>query len=115
MEMILKTTLTYNPNELCIKVPVHNDEAIDTVALERRYAGWYATLDYTDTDGLPRSLQPNSWVRYRDTYILGYNTSDTHYTVKITENTKTNEISVCVFQESISDDEEYTDAYASNR
>jgi hypothetical protein len=34
MEIILKTTLIYNPNELCIRVPVHDDDMIDAVALE---------------------------------------------------------------------------------
>jgi hypothetical protein len=111
MEIILKTTLTYNPNELCIKVPVPNDNMVDTIALERRYAGWYATLDYTDADGISRSLGPDDWVRYRNTYTLEYNLSDAHYTVKITEHAEVNEISVCIFQESINSDEEHTDAY----
>jgi hypothetical protein len=92
---------------------VHNDEAIDTVALERRYAGWYATLDYTDTDGISRSLGPDDWVRYRDTYTLEYITRDARYTVKITEHAKANELSICVFKERTNDDEEHTDAYIS--
>ena len=111
MKIILKTTLTYNPNELCIRVPVPNDGTIDTVALERRYAGWYATLDYTDADGISRALGPDDWVRYRNTYTLEYNLSDAHYTVKITEHAEANEISVCIFQESINDDEKHTDAH----
>jgi len=111
MEIILKTTLIYNPNELCIRVPVHNDDTIDAIVLEQRYAGWYATLDYTDTDGISRSLGPDDWVRYRNTYTLEYNTNDTHYTVRITKDAEANEISVCVFRESINSDEEHTDAY----
>jgi hypothetical protein len=111
MEIILKTTLTYNPNELCIRVPVPNDDTVDTVALERRYAGWYATLDYTDADGISRSLGPDNWVRYRNTYTLEYNLSDARYTVKITERAETNEISVCIFRESINEDEKHTDAH----
>jgi hypothetical protein len=112
MEMILKTTLTHNPNELSIRIPVHNDDVIDTITLERRYAGWYATLDYTDADGISRSLGPNDWVRYRNIYTLEYNMNDTRYTVKITEHTETNEISLCVFQESINNDDAHTDTYA---
>ncbi len=110
MKILLETKLGYNPNKPYITVRL-DDDAIDTVALERHYAGWYATLDYTDTDGIPRSLRPDSWIRYRNTYILEYNTSDTHYTVKITEHAQTNEVSVRVLQESISNDEEHTDAY----
>ena len=111
MEIILKTTLIYNPNELCIRVPVHNDDTIDAIVLERRYAGWYATLDYTDTDGISHSLGPDDWVRYRNIYTLEYNTNDTHYIVRITEDAEANEISVCMFQESVNDDEKHTDAY----
>jgi len=111
MEIILKTTLIYNPNELCIRVPVHNDDTIDAIVLERRYAAWYATLDYTDTDGISHSLGPDDWVRYRNIYTLEYNTNDTHYTVRITEHAEANEISVCVFRESINSDEKHTDAY----
>ena len=110
MKIILKTTLTYNPNELCIRVPVHDDNTVDTIILERRYAGWYATLDYTDADGISRSLGPDNWVRYRNIYTLEYNTNDTHYTVKITEHAESNEISVSVFQESANDDEKHTNA-----
>ena len=113
MEIILKTTLTYNPNELCIRVPVPDDDTIDTVALERRYAGWYATLDYTDADGISRALGPDNWVRYRNIYTLEYNTNSARYTVRITEDAEANEISVCIFQESINNDEKHTDAYTS--
>ena len=111
MKIILKTILTYNPNELCIRVPISNDDTIDAIALERRYAGWYATLDYTDADGISRALGPNNWVRYRNIYTLEYNLSDARYTVRITEHAGSNEISVCVFQESVNDDEKHTDAY----
>jgi hypothetical protein len=104
MKTILETTLIHNPNELCIRVPVHNDGTIDTITLERRYAGWYATLDYTDADGILRSLGPDDWVRYRNIYTLEYNTNDACYTVKITEHAETNEISICVFKERINDD-----------
>ena len=113
MEIILKTTLTYNPNELCIRVPVHDDDMIDAVALERRHAGWYATLDYTDADGISRALGPDDWVRYRNTYTLEYNLSDARYTMRITEHAEANEISVCIFRESVNNDEEHTDAYTS--
>ena len=106
METILKTTLTYNPNDLCIRVPVLNDEAIDTIALERRYAGWYATLDYTAADGISRALGPNDWVRYRNTYTLEYITSDAHYTVKITEHAEASELSICVFKERTNNDDD---------
>jgi hypothetical protein len=113
MKIVLKTTTNYNPNELCIRVPVHNDDTIDTITMERRYAGWYATLDYTDANGISRSLGPNDWVRYRDTYTLEYNTNHACYIVKITEHAKTNEVSICVFKESANDNEPHTDAYAS--
>jgi len=112
MGTILKTILSYNPDKPHITVRLDNDGTVDTVALERRYAGWYATLDYTDADGLPRSLRPDKWIRYRNTYILEYNTNDAHYTVRITEHAKTNEVSVCVFQERINDDDPHTDTYA---
>jgi hypothetical protein len=111
MEIILKTTLIYNPNELSIRIPVHNDDVIDTIALERRYAGWYATLDYTDADGISRSLGPNDWIRYRNIYTLEYNTNSAHYTVKITEHAEANEISLYIFRESINDDDTHTDTY----
>jgi hypothetical protein len=115
MEIMLKMTLTYNPNELRIKVPVPNYDTIDTITMERRYAGWYATLDYTDADGISRSLGPNDWVRYRDTYTLEYNTNDARYIVKITEHAKTNEISICVFRESINSYDAHTDIHISTR
>jgi len=113
MGIILKTTLRYNPDKPYIVVHLQNNNTVDAVALERRYAGWYATLDYTDADGLPRSLRPDKWIRYRNTYILEYNTSNAHYTVKITERTETNEVTVCIFQESINNDEKHTDTYIS--
>ena len=111
METILNTTITYNPNELSIRIPVHNDDMIDSVALERRYAGWYATLDYTDTDGISRSLGPDDWVRYRNIYTLEYSTNDACYTLKITEHAEANEISVCIFRESINNDEKHANAH----
>jgi len=115
MEIILKTTLTYNPNELSVKVLVPDDDEIDIIVLERRYAGWYATLDYTDANGIARSLGPDNWVRYRNTYTLEYSTNDADYTVKITEQAESDEVSICVFRKRVNNDDTHTNAHAPTR
>jgi hypothetical protein len=112
MKIILRTTLIYNPNELSLRIPVPNDDTIDTITLERRYAGWYATLDYTDANGISRSLGPDDWVRYRNTYTLEYSMNDVDYTVKITEQAESDEVSICVFRKSVNNDDTHTNTHA---
>ena len=82
MTTLLKMTVEYDPERPYLSLDVASDQ-VQTVALEKRFAGWYATLDYTDSDGTRRSITPDSWIRYRDIYTLEYQTEDDYYALKI--------------------------------
>ena len=93
MRTLLKTTVSYDSDKPYLSLLV-GANGIYGIGLERRYAGWYATLYSLDENGIPWGYTPDSWVRYRNIYTLEYDTDRGYFELRIKEHSDSTKLTV---------------------
>ena len=111
MRTLLKTTVSYDSDKPYLSLLV-DQNGIDGIALERRYAGWYATLYSLDDNGIPREYTPDRWVRYRNIYMLEYHNGSDYFELRIKEHSDSAKLTVYLGGQNITDDGTHNEATA---
>mgnify|MGYP001094575834 CR=1 FL=1 len=111
MRTLLRTTVSYDSDKPYLSLPVDSD-GIDTITLERRYAGWYATLYSLDDNGIPWEYTPDRWIRYRNIYMLEYHNGSDYFELRIKEHSDSAKLTVYLGVQKEHDDGTHNEATA---